>query len=305
MTGRQYDGAPSGKTRFIGIFDTVAAIGTPLNGMNPHNADTGDVDLILHSGIAEKVFHIVAQHECRFNFALNSVKPAWPELMLPGVHSDIGGGYWPLEVENYFLTRPQGETVPLNQPDGDSHVYQRIFDELRQMSKSPAIAPILRTNDVTARVWNSDKVPSDHRGNLQKRTFAALTMSERQVKNSWSAVIFQVMLDAAIEAGCVFYPIGDNRALLIPHNLQPFCNKAQAMGKSVRNGQVVAGFTTDELDILAKDYIHCSANWNSIKMDAQKNISGGTEALELIFANRPDERWLRTIYDMNGLQRYI
>ncbi|HED5889162.1 TPA: DUF4150 domain-containing protein [Salmonella enterica] len=74
--GRQYDGAPAGKTRFIGIFDTVAAIGTPLNGMNPHSSDTGDVDLVLHSGIAEKVFHIVAQHECRFNFALNSVKPA-------------------------------------------------------------------------------------------------------------------------------------------------------------------------------------------------------------------------------------
>ncbi|MFW8177622.1 type VI secretion system tube protein Hcp, partial [Klebsiella pneumoniae] len=86
----EFSGAPGGKTRFLGIFDTVAAIGTPVNGFNPHSADTGDVNLALRPGVAEKVFHITAQHECRFNFALNSVKPAWPELALPGAHSDIG-----------------------------------------------------------------------------------------------------------------------------------------------------------------------------------------------------------------------
>uniref|UniRef100_UPI001D0EAFF1 hypothetical protein n=1 Tax=Klebsiella pneumoniae TaxID=573 RepID=UPI001D0EAFF1 len=44
--------------------------------------------LTLRPGVAEKVFHITAANECRFNFALNSVKPAWPELALPGAHSD-------------------------------------------------------------------------------------------------------------------------------------------------------------------------------------------------------------------------
>ncbi|MGG7524172.1 phospholipase effector Tle1 domain-containing protein, partial [bacterium BS0013] len=96
----EFKGAPAGKIRFIGIFDTVAAIGTPLNGLNPHNSNTGDVNLILRPGVADKVFHITAAHECRFNFALNSVKPAWPELALPGAHSDIGGGYLPAVEEN-------------------------------------------------------------------------------------------------------------------------------------------------------------------------------------------------------------
>jgi hypothetical protein len=41
--------------RFIGIFDTVAAIGAPVNGLNPHSADTGDVKLTLRPGVAEKV----------------------------------------------------------------------------------------------------------------------------------------------------------------------------------------------------------------------------------------------------------
>ena len=39
---------------------------------------TWDVKLTLRPGVAEKVFHITAANECRFNFALNSVKPAWP-----------------------------------------------------------------------------------------------------------------------------------------------------------------------------------------------------------------------------------
>lgn len=79
----EFSGTPGGKTRFIGIFDTVAAIGTPVNGFNPHTADTGDVNIALRPGVAEKVFHITAQHECRFNFALNSVKPAGQKWSYP------------------------------------------------------------------------------------------------------------------------------------------------------------------------------------------------------------------------------
>ncbi|VEB92273.1 Uncharacterized conserved protein [Citrobacter koseri] len=92
MVKQVYTGKPAGKTRFMGIFDTVTAVGTPFNGLNPHSADTGDVNIRLRPGVAQKVFHITAQHECRYNFALNSVAPAWPEITLPGVHSDIGGG---------------------------------------------------------------------------------------------------------------------------------------------------------------------------------------------------------------------
>lgn len=48
-------GSPAGKTRFIGIFDhPVAAIGAPVNGLNPHSADTGDVKLTLRPGVAGK-----------------------------------------------------------------------------------------------------------------------------------------------------------------------------------------------------------------------------------------------------------
>jgi hypothetical protein len=53
--------------------DTVAAVGTVANGLNPHSADTGSVNIQLRPGVAQKVFHLTAQHECRYNFALNSI----------------------------------------------------------------------------------------------------------------------------------------------------------------------------------------------------------------------------------------
>ncbi|MBF4180802.1 phospholipase effector Tle1 domain-containing protein, partial [Lelliottia nimipressuralis] len=130
MNDVEYAGAPAGKTRFIGIFDTVAAIGTPQNGLNPHTANTGDVNIVLRPGVAEKVFHITAQHECRFNFALNSVQPAWPELALPGAHSDIGGGYLPATRENIYLTRPEAVTVPLDTPLADTRTYRHAMEQL-------------------------------------------------------------------------------------------------------------------------------------------------------------------------------
>lgn len=49
-----YRGAPAGRNRFLGIMDTVAAVGTLANGLNPHSADTGNVDIRLRPGVAEK-----------------------------------------------------------------------------------------------------------------------------------------------------------------------------------------------------------------------------------------------------------
>ncbi len=142
VQGTEFKGVPAGKIRFIGIFDTVAAIGTPLNGLNPHSADTGEVNLVLRPGVADKVFHITAAHECRFNFALNSVKPAWPELALPGVHSDIGGGYLPAVEENLFLTRPETDTVPLRQSGEQTRGYHQTRKQLDKLDACPAVAPL-------------------------------------------------------------------------------------------------------------------------------------------------------------------
>ncbi|WP_455810595.1 phospholipase effector Tle1 domain-containing protein [Pseudomonas graminis] len=297
----EFNGTPGGKTRFLGIFDTVAGIGTPVNGFNPHSANTGEVNIVLRPGVAEKVFHITAQHECRFNFALNSVKPAWPELALPGAHSDIGGGYNPDEYEACFLTRPQYETVPVSVSDKETKTYRFTRAMFRTLQHFPAIAPLLQSNTIKLRAWHDDRMPADRYGTLQKRSGAALTL-ERPTRNDWSKVALRVMIDAAQDAGVVFEPIllkDDN--LSLPAELNSLCEKAIIMGRAVCNGQSVSGFTTQEINALAGKYLHCSANWNSVIQDGQGRIIGAVKPAKLVtFTNRPDDRWQRTTYDMDG-----
>jgi hypothetical protein len=297
----EFAGTPGGKTRFLGIFDTVAAIGSPANGLNPHSADTGEVNIVLRPGVAEKVFHITAQHECRFNFALNSVKPAWPELALPGAHSDIGGGYNPDEHEAYFLTRPQFDTVPLSTPDTATRVYQQTCEQLSAMDGYPAIAPLLQSVEISIDTWHDERMPADRYGVLQKRSGAGAVI-DRPTRNDWSKVVLRVMLDAAQDAGVVFDPIRETNAeLRLRPELNSLSEKSIVMGRSVRSGQPVIGFTTPEIEMLAAQYLHCSANWNGVVRDDHGMVFGAVKPAKLVtFTNRPDERWQRTVYDMDG-----
>ncbi|MEY8712032.1 PAAR domain-containing protein [Mangrovibacter phragmitis] len=302
MQDTEFKGAPAGHIRFIGIFDTVAAIGTPLNGLNPHNADTGDVNLILRPGVAEKVFHITAANECRFNFALNSVKPAWPELALPGVHSDIGGGYLPSVEENLFLTRPETDTIPLRHPGEQTRGYHQATKQMTKLDSFPAIAPVMRTSVISVETWSDDRMPPDRYGEPQKRSYSAMTLRDRIIRNDWSKVALRVMYAAAQEAGVRFNPItSQDKELSIPEELLSLCDKAVAMGKSVRLGQPSGAFSQDETDTIARRYIHCSANWNAIVADTHGFIHGGASPSEIIgFLDRPDENWQRTVYNMDG-----
>ncbi|WP_320712565.1 type VI secretion system tube protein TssD [Enterobacter cloacae] len=304
MKEYNYRGAPAGKTRFLGIMDTVAAVGTLANGLNPHSADTGSVNIHLRPGVAQKVFHITAQHECRYNFALNSVAPAWPELILPGAHSDIGGGYLPQLREDLFLTRPRVETLPHNQPGTQSRVYQRTIAHLRALEHSPAIMPVIRTHAITPDVWEDDFAPPDRYSQPQKRAFAALTLRHRTVFFDWSNVALRVMVDAAVEAGAFFADVDSIKTHALPDELKPLSDRAREMGKAARQYRSVTGFTPDEVDIIARKYIHCSAHWNAVELKQSGELQGGASASETVgFVNRPDENWLRTIYNMDGKKR--
>jgi len=89
---------------FLGIFDTVASVGVgnTVSGRNGHGAWADAEDsLRIPSGM--NCLHLVAAHELRRSFPLDSISvngtvPAGcKEIVVPGVHSDIGGGYCPRE----------------------------------------------------------------------------------------------------------------------------------------------------------------------------------------------------------------
>ncbi|QCU72361.1 DUF2235 domain-containing protein [Luteimonas yindakuii] len=91
------------RIRFLGLFDTVASVGladsAPAPGVEGHQ-DWGDESLLTIPDDVEQCVHMVAAHEARASFPLDSVRRArggYPsrcvEIVYPGMHSDVGGGY--------------------------------------------------------------------------------------------------------------------------------------------------------------------------------------------------------------------
>ncbi|WP_312972627.1 DUF2235 domain-containing protein [Atlantibacter sp.] len=304
LKGRNQHGKPAGEVRFIGLFDTVCAVG-----LDPHDAVNPGVDLDLPPDIAQKVFQIAAMHECRYNFSLNSIKESWPELSLPGVHSDIGGGYNPKEQEYYFLTKPKNETVRDSIPPEITDIYRQAAAETPDLRAVPNLSPLMASGEVKTETWYDYLVNHDKRRQeiIEKRVGAAVTL-KRVVPNDWSKVSLRVMLDAALEAGVNMNEIlPKDKNLTLPQELESLSQKAIIQGKTVRSGSAPVPFTSSEIRLIGK-YIHCSANWNPVEfktvwLDGNhiRTIYGAVKATEVFgFINRPNPGWTRAVWNMKG-----
>ncbi|HVK93737.1 MAG TPA: DUF2235 domain-containing protein, partial [Noviherbaspirillum sp.] len=93
---------------FMGLFDTVASVGiassAPVFGAHGHYAWADSArSLRLCDPAPTQTLHLVSAHEVRRSFPLDSMSfrtslPAnCKEIVFPGVHSDVGGGYGPKE----------------------------------------------------------------------------------------------------------------------------------------------------------------------------------------------------------------
>ncbi|WP_232071103.1 T6SS phospholipase effector Tle1-like catalytic domain-containing protein [Paraburkholderia pallida] len=79
--------------RFLGIFDTVESVGVPAHNLSGMKMAIPDA--------VENCLHLIAADEIRTAFALTplgSTSSQHREIVYPGVHSDVGGGYRPGEL---------------------------------------------------------------------------------------------------------------------------------------------------------------------------------------------------------------
>lgn len=99
----------------MGVFDTVASFGVPAqNARTPFT----ERELIVPS-VVERCVHFVAAHELRFSFPVDLIRKdgkladGWVEKVYPGVHSDVGGGYEPIEqgVDNKYARIPMRDMM--------------------------------------------------------------------------------------------------------------------------------------------------------------------------------------------------
>ncbi|PFH10923.1 putative alpha/beta hydrolase family protein DUF2235 [Collimonas sp. PA-H2] len=95
-----YQGYPI-RIHFMGLFDTVASFGVPAANMDGLFTEKN----LKVPGQVERCVHYVAAHELRFSFPSDLIRqhgklmPNWTETIYPGVHSDVGGGYEPVDQD--------------------------------------------------------------------------------------------------------------------------------------------------------------------------------------------------------------
>ncbi|MFJ4376357.1 T6SS phospholipase effector Tle1-like catalytic domain-containing protein [Pseudomonas japonica] len=92
------------QVQYLGLLDTVASVGIAdaVPGADGHMSWADETQELPTSKLVKRCLHIVASHEQRLSFPLDSIRRAdgsYPEnsteVVHPGVHSDQGGGYPP------------------------------------------------------------------------------------------------------------------------------------------------------------------------------------------------------------------
>lgn len=242
------------RLKVIGLFDTVAAVGGISDLGNVRDASNARVNLFLPPGCAQQVLHLVAADEHRRNFALNRVTPDWPrEIVLPGSHSDIGGGYHRQGRETVSLTRPRRSLVSATTPYEATDAWRQTEAEMAMLDAQRWIDP----GDDTASIGIECFERMAQRGRGMKSVVACVKL-ERRVFGHLALIHLRVMHALACDEGVPFMPIPDNAEFCLPPELQQIACKMVAYAR----GQGEA-LTPHELSILYQRYIHCSAHWNA------------------------------------------
>lgn len=249
---------------FIGLFDTVAAIIAPLQGdFDPADDRHGGLRLGLGTGIARHVVQLVAGDEQRHNFPLVS---SGHDIVLPGVHSNIGGGYPSSTLERVLLCKPQSQRVMRRVCAEQTRAYAKV---------SALLASAFGGLGARVITWE-EAIAGGRPEEAQKQVYAAV-YREREVAGQLSRVYLSVMRELAVRAGVPFEPLGGQAEHGVPADLLEISRKlhAFALGECEQSG-----LTGDEQRLLRDRYVHTSANWNALK--GLRN-----SVLDMLFINRP------------------
>jgi hypothetical protein len=219
------------RMRFVGLFDTVASLGVN------HDDNTAELHLDAVEN-AEKVVQLAAAEEHRKNFRLTNIKSAGTngtQIFLPGVHSDVGGGY----------------------VDGEGDEVQ-IFDIDSTWNSKAQKAAIERERAwVIEQGWYGS-------GELQKTDFWNEVVGKREsILNTYALIPLHLMAEFAQELGLLFTTVQAK------HPIPPALDSVNGMIKkyvtSTQGATAHDWFNkvTPELKELRHKYLHFSASYGS------------------------------------------
>ena len=268
---------------FIGIFDTVAAVANMADGdFSVHDANNPGVNLYLAPDVAKKVVHLVARDERRHNFSLNSAGAA--DIKLPGVHSDLGGGYIPNFIERVLLSKPRcSREMELHVPSTASPAYRWAERELGRLQDQLNLYGLA----LEVQTW-AVEVTNNAKGDRSKsKNVYAAVRSQRTVRNDLALVYLRIMRELGARHDVPFKVIDEeDQTYALPTELKSIAEKlmAYALGATRR-----MSLSLDEEELLYRRYIHLSANWNAAK-------GWNNSDLNIVFINRPAENYKRVVH---------
>jgi len=265
---------------FIGLFDTVAGIVSPLVfDFSPGNARVSGLDLALPANVARKVVQLVARDEHRLNFALIRTED---DIILPGAHSDIGGGYLPRSRERLLISKPLSSIERADL----SNERSTAFFQFRSITDPRLDRLIEHGIEVRPEIWSVDQRVSRDDLYPEKRVYVAAQV-DREVNGDLSKIYLRVMRELGVRHGVPFDSIEEtDQRFALPDELILVAEKlkAHALGKSS-----TTGLTTAEESLLFRRYIHFSSNWNAV------NDWKGSD-LDVVFINRPADDYHRVLH---------
>ncbi|WP_180171599.1 DUF2235 domain-containing protein [Acinetobacter sp. YH12023] len=163
--------------QFLGLFDTVASFGLPATNM-PNKLSFRGRDMVVDPRV-KNCLHLVAGNELRFSFPVDLIRKdgklanpkTWKEIVYPGMHSDVGGGYQPnsQNVDNNFARIPLKHMM-----DAAVSANVKIFDYLKLESEHKELfEKEFKINEETQQLFNS----------VKKEVGASTGVTEHDIQN--------------------------------------------------------------------------------------------------------------------------
>lgn len=159
--------------QFLGIFDTVASFGLPATNM-PNKLSFKGRDMVVDPRV-KNCLHLVAGNELRFAFPVDSIcidsklanPRTWKEIVYPGMHSDVGGGYEPSSqtISNNFARIPLKDMLESAENSG-----VKIFNYENLKKEDPILfEDEFQIEDKTQQLFEAvQKVVGASTGNVKK-----------------------------------------------------------------------------------------------------------------------------------------
>ncbi|WP_323066068.1 DUF2235 domain-containing protein [Aeromonas jandaei] len=274
------------RIQFVGLFDTVVS-----------SYLWGKRNVTLAADCAERVVHIVAADEWRYHFDLTritddaagtAIAKNFTEVIIPGAHSDIGGGYYsrwslrdpnavsPLIIENCVIATFNSDAMPYVNPT-DTLAYRDAlaYAEMRAgQGWAKGVVSLASHRDTTqlgylnVRPRPLGPITGSQSGG--HRNISIDVVLHRVVEGEYSRIPLHMMVEAARDAGVPFktwVSQGDNAYRLDSALSYPTVNLAKLdelwVDVAKRRGEVInlARSLPDELyQKLRLSYLHYSAD---------------------------------------------